>query len=164
LEVHVAIHEGPLSSDAALAWCTHPHAGAVCLFAGVTRDHHGGRAVARLEYEAYAPLALRQMRALEGVAQAAAGGGLVRLWIEHRTGVVPVGEASVVVAASSAHRDAAFAAVPAAMTELKATVAVWKREVYADGAVGAGACDGGCGGGGAVWKANAESLVRRGVS
>src|SRR5262245_59971806 len=86
---------------------TAPGEGALCLFVGVVRDHHQGRRVLRLEYEAYEEMALPLLERIEEEAR--------RRWpvsvrIVHRLGRLEVGEASVAVAACSAHRAEAFAA------------------------------------------------------
>ena len=114
-------------------------AGAVLVFEGVTRNHHDGRAVVRLEYEAYASIAKTQMSVIcDTIASRWPGS---RVAMIHRIGVVDVGEASVVIAVSAPHRDEAYAASRFAIDTLKASVPIWKKEVYADGS---------------VWKANAE--------
>lgn len=120
-----------------------PGAGAIASFVGVTRDTFGGRAVEHLEYEAYVPMALKKL--LELAAAAAARWELKGIAVAHRTGAVGVGEASVVIAASSAHRREALEAVAWAIDELKASVPVWKKEFFE---------------GGEVWKENAESRAR----
>jgi molybdopterin synthase catalytic subunit/molybdopterin converting factor small subunit len=100
-------------------------AGAVVVFCGVTRE------VASLEYEAYPEMAGEQ---LAGIARACLERhGLEAIAIEHRTGSVPLGEPSVVVAVSAAHREAAFAGAREAIDAVKAQAAIWKREVGADG-------------------------------
>ena len=114
-------------------------AGAVLVFEGGTRNHHDGRAVVRLEYEAYASMAKTQMSVIcDTIASRWPGS---RVAMIHRIGVVDVGEASVVIAVSAPHRDEAYAASRFAIDTLKASVPIWKKEVYADGS---------------VWKANAE--------
>ena len=114
-------------------------AGAILVFEGVTRNHHDGRAVVRLEYEAYASMAKTQMSVIcDTIASRWPGS---RVAMIHRIGVVDVGEASVVIAVSAPHRDEAYAASRFAIDTLKASVPIWKKEVYADGS---------------VWKANAE--------
>ena len=119
-------------------------AGAVLVFEGTTRNHHEGRTVVRLEYEAYAGMAEAQM--MEIGREVATRWPDVRLSMVHRIGVVPVGEGSVVVATSAPHRDSAYAANRFAIDALKSSVPIWKKEVYADGSVwksnAEGACDG----------------------
>jgi molybdopterin synthase catalytic subunit len=108
-----------------------PAEGAVCLFVGVVRDRHEGRAVERLEYEAYEEMALPLMERIEDEARRR---WPVRLRIVHRLGSMQVGEASVAVSAASAHREQAFAACRWAIDTLKATLPIWKKEFGPDGA------------------------------
>ena len=112
-----------------------PASGAVVLFEGVVRNHHEGRAVARLEYEAYAPMAERQLEAAaREVLAEFADRGVRRIAAHHRTGALEVGETSLLVAVSAAHRGDAFAAALRAVDRIKETVPVWKREHGPDGA------------------------------
>jgi molybdopterin synthase catalytic subunit len=101
-------------------------------FSGTVRDHTEGREVAALDYEAYAERAQPQLDAL--AADIAARWPQARaVWIEHRTGSLAVGEPAVVVAVAAEHRHAAFEAARYGIDTLKATVAIWKRERWADG-------------------------------
>ncbi len=110
-----------------------PACGAVLLFLGNVRDHHAGRRVARLDYSAYRPMAAT---ALERIArELETAGEQLRVAIVHRLGKVPVGEASVVIAVSSPHREAAYDASREALERLKREVPIWKREHYDDGVV-----------------------------
>jgi molybdopterin synthase catalytic subunit len=109
-----------------------PHCGAVVGFDGVVRDHHGGRAVSELRYEAYAELAEREGQAIVGEALAKfAVRGIVA---EHRVGELAIGEVAVYVGVAAAHRDAAFAACRFVIDEIKTRVPIWKHERYGDGA------------------------------
>lgn len=110
-------------------------AGAVGLFTGVVRDHHDGRRVLDLHYEAWeevAPEALRQVAA----AVAEDHVGVRALHVVHRLGPLDVGEVSIVCAASAPHRDEALRAARALIDRVKADVPVWKRERHVDGSVG----------------------------
>ena len=110
-----------------------PGAGAIATFTGTVRETSRQRDVLDLEYEAYAGMAERE---IERIARdVVARHGCLRAAIWHRTGVVAVGEASVAIAISSAHRAAAFAACKQAIDTLKVTVPIWKKERYADGEV-----------------------------
>lgn len=110
-----------------------PDAGAIATFTGTVRETSRQRDVLDLEYEAYAGMAERE---IERIARdVVARHGCLRAAIWHRTGVVAVGEASVAIAISSAHRAAAFAACKQAIDTLKVTVPIWKKERYADGEV-----------------------------
>ncbi len=114
-----------------LAAATRRECGAVNLFLGTTRDHHEGRRVLRLEYEAYDAMALAALATLERAASERFA--LAHCFVIHRLGEVPVTEASVAVVVSSPHRSAAFEASRWIMDELKHTVPVWKKEFFADG-------------------------------
>jgi molybdopterin synthase catalytic subunit len=116
---------------ALLRAAAHPACGAVNLFLGTTRDHHEGRRVLRLEYEAYDRMALVALAALEQSAREKFG--LAHCAIVHRLGEVPVTEASVAVLTSAAHRAAAFDAARWAMDELKRNVPIWKKEHFEGG-------------------------------
>ena len=118
--------------DAALrAAAAREDSGAIVVFLGTTRDHHEGRRVVRLEYEAYEPMALRELERLER--EACTMFEIVGCTIVHRLGVVPLAEASVVVVVVSAHRGPAFDACRWAMDELKRAVPIWKKEHFAEG-------------------------------
>ena len=117
--------------------------GAISSFVGTTRDTFQGKRVIKLEYEAYVPMAMRELRKLCDVAVGRWDVHRMAIW--HKTGECPVKEASVVIAVSSAHRRAALEACAWAIDELKATVPIWKKEFFE---------------GGEVWKENAESRRR----
>lgn len=108
-----------------------PGHGALLTFAGVARNHNRGREVLGLEYEAYAAMALAEMAKIEREVGERWPG--VAVAMVHRTGLVAIGEASVVIAVGAAHREEAYAASRTLIDELKARVPVWKRERYADG-------------------------------
>jgi molybdopterin synthase catalytic subunit len=110
-----------------------PAAGATVTFVGTTRNQNAGRRVVRLEYEAYARMARREMRRL---AEAAVRRwALRRVAMVHRVGVVPVGQASVAIAVSAGHRSEAFAACHWLIDRLKEIVPIWKREHFRGGQV-----------------------------
>ena len=130
--LHTRLTPHPLSAEDAQHFCSDPAAGAVVVFTGAVRNHSDGKAVHGLTYEAYEERAAAQLQALaaEVVERHPASAAV---WLEHRTGDLAVGEAAVVVAVSAGHRDEAFAAARWAIDELKATVAIWKREHWAAG-------------------------------
>jgi molybdopterin synthase catalytic subunit len=117
--------------DLAALQAAAPSDGALCLFVGVVRDHHQGRAVSRLEYEAYEEMALAELAAIEREARRRWPLGDLR--IVHRLGPLEIGEASVAVAVVSPHRAEAFEACRYAIDTLKQTAPIWKKEFYADG-------------------------------
>ena len=118
-----------------------PKAGAVVTFVGTTRNVNAGRNVKRLEYEAFASMATKEMRSL--AAQAKKRWPLRKVAMVHRTGVVPVGEASVAIAVSAGHRGEAFDACRWLIDRLKEIVPIWKKEHYRGGEVWIGAQQGG---------------------
>jgi molybdopterin synthase catalytic subunit len=130
--LHTRLADTPLSVGDAHAFVADPAAGATVVFTGNVRNHSEGRAVASLEYEAYAAQARRQLLTL---AQQAAQKWpeALAVWAEHRVGSLGIGEPSVVVAVSAPHRAEAFEAARFCIDALKATVAIWKREQWADG-------------------------------
>jgi molybdopterin synthase catalytic subunit/molybdopterin converting factor small subunit len=115
-----AVLDGPLSLEAVAARVQDPRAGAVVTFSGTTRD------VAFLDYEAYVAMATERIDAI--VAEAIERHGLCRAAADHRYGRVPLGEASVVVAASAPHRGEAFAGAREIIDAIKAQAPIWKRE------------------------------------
>jgi molybdopterin synthase catalytic subunit len=121
----------PIAVERLLAGTARPDCGAVAVFLGTTRDRHQGRQVARLAYEAYEPMALAALGALER--QAVERFAIASCHIVHRLGEVPLTEASVVVLVAAEHRAAAFDACRWAMDELKRSVPIWKKEFYAEG-------------------------------
>lgn len=108
-----------------------PQAGALALFLGVVRNHHAGRAVSHLIYEAYEPMALRQLQNL--VVEAKSRWPLRSLQMTHRLGRLDIGETAVAIAVRSDHRDEAFEACRWAIDEIKNRVPIWKKEFYKDG-------------------------------
>jgi molybdopterin synthase catalytic subunit len=128
-----AITSGPLSLDDVVRTVEGPGAGAVATFIGLVRDHHQGRRVLYLDYEAYAPLAEKALARI--VAEAEARWTGARVAIHHRTGRLEIGEASVVIAVATPHRADAFAASRYAIERIKQIVPIWKHEHFDGGQV-----------------------------
>jgi molybdopterin synthase catalytic subunit len=120
-DVHARISAEPLSLSDVAQLVGRPGAGAIVTFQGTTRE------VDRLDYEAYVEMAEPYMRRV--LRDCLDSHRLQAIAAEHRVGSVPLGQASVVVAASAAHRDAAFAGARAAIDRIKAEVPIWKREL-----------------------------------
>jgi molybdopterin synthase catalytic subunit len=118
-----------------------PGAGAIVLFLGTTRNQNAGRRVVRLEYEAFTSMAESEMRRLADEAKRRWPLGKVAM--AHRTGIVPVGEASVGIAVSAGHRAEAFAACHWLIDRLKEIVPIWKKEHFRGGQVWVGPQQGG---------------------
>ncbi len=125
-------HE-PLDAGAITARVAHPAFGAVCSFVGMTRDHNRGQRVVQLDYEAFEAMTGPEMSRIFERCVVELGGERARMVCVHRLGTVRVGDPSVVIAVASPHRDAAFAACRFLIDELKRTLPIWKKEVYADG-------------------------------
>lgn len=134
--VMLKIVHTPLDLDEILRAVKSPDAGAIDVFVGTARNHSNGKEVLSLEYEAYESMALKLMEAI--VAEAHRRWTVNRIAIVHRVGKVGIGEASVIVAVSAAHRREAFEACRYAIDTLKRDVPIWKKEVFRDGEAWAG--------------------------
>jgi molybdopterin synthase catalytic subunit len=122
----------PLRLEPLILHVERPEAGAVVTFAGNVRNHSRGRRVEYLEYSAYGPMAERKLRE---IAEEAERRWECRVAVRHRTGRLEIGEPSVLIAVSCAHRAAAFEACRYVIDTLKQTVPIWKKEVWEDGEV-----------------------------
>jgi MoaE-MoaD fusion protein len=129
--------ESPLSPDAIARDVDDPGAGGIVIFSGVVRNETGGRPVKFLEYEAHAPMAEAKMREIGGEIRAR-WSGVRCIAMLHRIGRLEIGESSVLIAVSAAHRGEAFDACRYAIDTLKRTVPVWKKEHFEDGEVWVG--------------------------
>src|SRR5262249_50736504 len=118
---HVRITDRPLSLESLSGLVSRPEAGAIVSFQGTTRD------VTRLDYEAYREMAEKRIE--EILRDCIARHGLAAAAAEHRVGPVPLGESSVIVSVSAAHREQAFAGAREAIDRIKAEAPIWKREV-----------------------------------
>jgi molybdopterin synthase catalytic subunit len=123
--------DGPLDAGAVLREVEDPEAGAVASFIGTVRSRSRERDVVHLEYEAYEEMAEEMLGQLASAL--IQRHGLCAAAIHHRLGRVEIGEASVVIAVSAPHRTAALDACREAIETLKATIPLWKKEVYAGG-------------------------------
>ena len=124
--------EAPLDIARLIAEVTADDRGGIAAFVGTVRDHHQGRPVRELEYTAYGEMAEAECgRIVEETERR----WPVRVALEHRLGMLVIGDAAVAIAVAGAHRDEAFAACRHVIEELKRRVPIWKRERYADGSV-----------------------------
>ncbi len=128
---HFLLNPLPLSVSAVSLALASPDAGGQVIFTGVVRSHNKERQVLHLEFDAYAPMVYAE---LTRIATA-----LRERWqvhnvvLHHRTGTVNAGETAVIAAVSATHRKPAFESCQFLMDELKRSVPIWKKEVYADG-------------------------------
>lgn len=128
----VDVRDRALSADELLAAVADPRSGGSALFVGTVRDHDGGRGVKELQYEAH-PNAVQEMHRV--AAQVAARPEVIAVAAVHRVGLLAIGDIAVVVAVSCGHRHEAFAAGKELIDEVKATVPIWKRQLFTNGDV-----------------------------
>jgi molybdopterin synthase catalytic subunit/molybdopterin converting factor small subunit len=129
--VWAALTDGQIELQPLVDRVSDPGAGAVASFLGVVREHSRGREVEWLDYEAFHEMAGPEMEAI--AAEATRRHGCLRAAVLHRTGRVEIGEASVAIAVSAAHRAAALSACTEIIDTLKVRVPIWKKERYAGG-------------------------------
>lgn len=125
------VTDKPLMVDDVMRLVNRPEAGAIVLFAGISRRYTGDRVTEHLEYDAYPSMAVSEMNKIVKEVEEKWPG--TRVAMVHRTGVVDIGEASVLIAVSAPHRTEAFPAARYAIDRLKETVPIWKKEVWAGG-------------------------------
>ena len=124
------VRSEPLSVDEIQGAAADPAAGAVALFIGTVRDHDRGRGVTALSYTAHPSATAELGRVAEKIA---ASYPILSLAVTHRTGDLQIGDLAVVAAVGAQHRDVAFAACHALIDELKATVPIWKHQLFTGG-------------------------------
>lgn len=123
----------PLDTQRCINFVNTKDAGGIDVFIGTVRDATKGKAVLRLEFEAYESMAVAEMRKV--AEQAIEKFGAKKIALHHRTGILEIGEAAVVIAVSAPHRAAAFDACRYCIDTLKETVPIWKKEIFEDGEV-----------------------------
>lgn len=129
---HAKVLDTPLSLDRVLDAVATSGSGGIVTFIGQVRDNNLGHDVVRLEYEAYADMAVSVFTKLcEGIEDEIPGS---RLAVEHRVGTLAIGDKAVVIAAAAPHRDEAFRACRLLIDRLKDSAPIWKKEVASDGA------------------------------
>lgn len=133
MSTQITISNKPLNIESCIDWVMSPQSGGIDVFIGTVRDSTKGKSVIRLEFEAYEPMALKEMEKI--TAQAFEKWPVQKLLIHHRIGILEVGEVPVIIAVSCAHRDAAFEACRYVIDTLKQTVPIWKKEIFEDGEV-----------------------------
>ncbi|WP_192820408.1 molybdenum cofactor biosynthesis protein MoaE [Rufibacter sp. LB8] len=130
--MHISIVE-QVDLNQAYQLLQHDGAGGVNLFVGTVRNHAQGKQVTKLVFEAYVPMALKEMQKIAEAAQQK--WPLDGLVMQHAVGEKGIGEPVVIIGTSSAHREASFAACRFLIDELKKTVPIWKKEYYQDNSV-----------------------------
>ncbi len=129
--MHFAVTERSLNPQTLVEHVRKDEAGAVVVFFGVVRNHNLGRKVERLEYDAYTGMAENEMQKIADDIRSQ--WPVTNIAIQHRTGRLEIGEASLLVAVSSSRRQEAFEAASALVDRFKETVPVWKKEVFEAG-------------------------------
>lgn len=128
--VFTDVRPAPPDPEKASAFVNHEEAGAINIFAGTTRNHHDGKTVTELYYDCYREMAVKELQKI--AEQMLEKHSLKKIYIVHRTGLVPIGEISIILAVSGAHRKEVFAATAEAMNLIKADVPIWKKETFED--------------------------------
>jgi molybdopterin synthase catalytic subunit len=124
---HVVLTDVPLSLDRCIGAVSGPGMGGIVTFTGMVRLHSHGATIDHLEYEAYAPMAVKEMsRLCDEIEREVAGCALA---VEHRVGRLEIGDVAVVIAAAAPHRAEAFTACRAMIDRLKERVPIWKKEI-----------------------------------
>ena len=123
----------PIDLSELVRYVADAEAGAIVPFIGTTRNNNEGRKVIALDYDGYPEMAEKELARIG--AEAKNKWPICKMAIVHRLGPVQIGEASVIIVVSSAHRDAAFAASRFAIEEIKKTVPIWKKEMFEGGEV-----------------------------
>ncbi len=129
----IKIEDKTLDTSAIIHSVEDKAAGAIDVFIGTVREQTQGKTVLRLEFEAYATMAIAEMEKI--AQQAKAQWPVKKMAIHHRIGTLEVGEVAVIIAVSTPHRAASFAACRYVIDTLKQTVPIWKKEVFGDGEV-----------------------------
>lgn len=137
---HICLTHETLNINEAQRLVACSSTGATSVFVGTTRDNFDGKSVVSLEYEAYVPMAEKELKKICNKIREK--WPVRHICIYHRLGVVPLCEASVIIAVSSVHRRESLEAVQFFIDSLKASVPIWKKEMYAEGDV--------------TWKENEE--------
>ncbi|WP_295719526.1 molybdenum cofactor biosynthesis protein MoaE [Mucilaginibacter sp.] len=131
--IQILLSTETLDTQTCIDWIMSPESGGIDVFIGTVRNATKGKAVLKLDFEAYEPMAFSEMEKI--AKQAFEKWPVQKVLIHHRTGTLQVGEIPVIIAVSAAHRDAAFEACRYIIDTLKQTVPIWKKEAFEDGEV-----------------------------
>lgn len=129
----IHISASPLDTQEVVDLVSSDACGAIDVFIGTVRNQTKGKAVVKLEFEAYEPMAIKEMQKIAD--RAASQWPVDKMAIYHRTGTLGHGEIAVIIAVSTPHRKASFEACQFAIDTLKETVPIWKKEFFEDGEV-----------------------------
>jgi len=130
---NILLSKQPLKTQNAIQFVEGDNCGAINVFIGTVRNVTKSKTVVELAFEAYEPMAIKEMRKIAELAQSK--WTFHKIAIHHRTGLLKIGDLPVVIAVSSAHRKVAFEVCQFTIDTLKETVPIWKKEYFEDGAV-----------------------------
>ncbi len=132
-KIFIKLIEGELSLGECYEYVQDDSCGGLALFVGTVRNNTKGKEVLKLQFSAYEPMAVKEMNliALKAIDMF----GIHKIAIHHAVGNLGIGEVPVIIAVSSAHREAAFKACQFAIDTLKETVPIWKKEFFEDGEI-----------------------------
>lgn len=133
MDYSIKVTSTALDAQAILKEVETPAGGAVNVFIGTVRNSTKNKKVVKLEFEAYEPMATKELTKI--VEKAFEQWPLIKVVVQHRTGVLNIGEVPVIIAVATAHRKAGFLACEYIIDTLKQTVPIWKKELFEDGAV-----------------------------
>lgn len=131
--IDIQIKETDLKVQEVLDFVTSEESGGIDIFVGNVRNHTKGKTVRKLEFEAYKPMAIKEMAKIAD--RALQQFEISKVSMHHRTGTLLPAHCAVIIACAADHRDAAFKACRFCIDELKKTVPIWKKEFFEDGAV-----------------------------
>ncbi|WP_435353154.1 molybdenum cofactor biosynthesis protein MoaE [Emticicia sp. SJ17W-69] len=131
--IEIILSDKNLSEQNCLDFVKTDDSGGIVVFVGTVRNQTKGKRVLRLDFEAYEPMAISEMKKI--AIQAIEKFSLKKIAVHHRVGMLEIGEIPVIIAVSAAHRGAAFDACEFAIDMLKETVPIWKKEIFEDGEV-----------------------------
>ncbi|MEM6726768.1 MAG: molybdenum cofactor biosynthesis protein MoaE [Bacteroidota bacterium] len=131
--IDIQLHDTPLDVQTCMDKVASPKAGGTTVFVGTVRNETKGKRVIRLEFEAYAPMAISEMRKI--AEQIEFRWQAQHVCIHHRVGVLDIEGIAVIIAVATPLRGAAFEACQFAIDTLKETVPIWKKEIFEDGEI-----------------------------
>lgn len=132
-QIDIKITDQPLSTEECQNFVSDESCGGICIFIGTVRNSTKNKEVIRLDFSAYRPMAIKEMKKI--AEECIRDKGIFRIAIHHATGDLAIGDIPVVIAASAPHRGEAFSACQYAIDRLKETVPIWKKEYFHDGEV-----------------------------
>jgi molybdopterin synthase catalytic subunit len=131
--IDIELLDTPIDPNQCIQRVRNAEAGGIDVFIGTVRNQTKGKKVVRLEFEAYASMAISEMHKIARRAQEK--WPVKRIAIHHRVGTLAIGDIAVVIAVATPHRKASFEACQFAIDTLKETVPIWKKEIFEDGEV-----------------------------